>query len=181
MPPRTSRRVRAAPRRRRKTLARHLKHALRRRVHRTAAKLRARHARHKTRRTNRRLEIQRTRAAAPLAARSITGTPRPAANAKATTAARPGAPGTGTAAPMTQRVKRGKGGRFNGSTGAAKKTTGNKTGASTSAAKNAALTPEAKNAAAFQRALAAAGNRVARIDQRTEAADRRIDRMFPDT
>lgn len=68
---------------------------------------------------------------------------------------------------MTQRVKRTKGGRFNGSTAAAKKTNAKKTGASK------AVTPEARKAAAFQRTLAAGDKRVARIDQRT-------DRMFPE-
>jgi hypothetical protein len=145
---------------------------LRKRAHRAAAVLRTRLARRRMRRTNRRLELQRARAAAPLAARSITGTPRPAKPGKATAAHRPAVSATGAAAPMAQRVKRTKGGRFNGSTAATKKTSASKSTASKAA------TPEARRAAAFQRALSTGDKRVARIDKRTDATDARLDREF---
>lgn len=67
---------------------------------------------------------------------------------------------------MRQRVKRDKDGKFNGSTGTAKKTASKKT------------TAQQRQAAQFQRALSAGNNRVARVDKRTDAADARLNREF---
>ena len=80
---------------------------------------------------------------------------------------------------MKQRVKRDKGGRFNGSTGTVKKTAIKRTASK----KTAASKPTAaeRQAAQNARALAAGDKRVARIDKRTEARDTRIDRIFPGT
>ncbi|HTJ70241.1 MAG TPA: hypothetical protein VL551_22075 [Actinospica sp.] len=72
---------------------------------------------------------------------------------------------TGKAAPMTQRIKRSKGGQFNGSTAAKKTAAGKKT---------VAPNPE-------QQRLLAANKKAAQIDARIARAEQRIDRMFPDT
>lgn len=78
----------------------------------------------------------------------------------------PGArPIHGPAAPMSQRVKRAKGGQFNGSTAATKKTT---------AAKKT-VAPNAE-----QRRLLAANKKAAAIDARLNKTEQRIDRMFPE-
>ncbi len=77
---------------------------------------------------------------------------------------------------MKQRVKRDKGGKFNGSTSGGKKTTAKKTAAKKAATQKAAA--QQRQAAQFQRALSAGNNRVARVDKRTDAADKHLDRAF---
>ena len=72
---------------------------------------------------------------------------------------------TGKAAPMTERVKRTKGGKFNGS----QADKNNRTGAKKTVAPN----PE-------QRRLLAANTKAAQIDARLKRTEARIDRMFPE-
>jgi hypothetical protein len=153
---------------RRRSLTSRARRAIRWRARKAASTIRTHRARRRERKANQRTELQRIRAANPTGPRSLTGKPRtvPTTNRPPTTQTAP----AGLAAPMTQRVKRTKGGRFNGSTGAAKK--------KTTAKKAAALTPAQKKAAATQRVLAASNARVNRIDKRTDATDTRIDRMF---
>lgn len=168
---RRRRAIRRVIRRQARALARRIRRATRRRLRRTLKTLAARHTRRLARRAERRHATRRARAeAGPLAPRSITGTPRPA---RSTPASAPRAtPAAGRpAAPMKQRVKRTKDGKFNGSSGGGKKSAAKKI-------TNSALTPEARKAAQIARTLAAGNNRVARIDKRTDAADQRIDRMF---
>jgi hypothetical protein len=121
------------------------------------------------RRTRRAKAARARREATDLTVRSITGTPRPAR----TVAARP----TGMSAPMDQRVKRTKDGRFNGST-TGKKTAGKSVAKKTTKTAKAAATPEARKAAQTGRLLAAGDKRVGRVDKRTAAADQRLDKEF---
>ena len=167
MPRRHPTRRPARPRRR--SIADRARRALRKRARKAAATLRTHRARRWERRANQRAELQRIRAANPTGPRSLTGKPRPVPS---NATARPTTPAGAGAAPMTDRVKRTKGGRFNGSTGAAKKKTAKKT---------AAPTPAQKKAAATQRVLASSNARVARIDKRTDATQTRIDRMVNPT
>ncbi|HEV2345366.1 MAG TPA: hypothetical protein VGS97_14800, partial [Actinocrinis sp.] len=150
----------------RRTVTRRIRRAVRRRLRAAARSITKRLNQHRAHNAARRREVERARTAAgPLAPRSITGTPRPPHNTSApTTAARP-------AAPMKQRVKRTKGGRFNGSTkGGTKKTTAKKT--------TNTLTPEARKNAQTARLLAAGDKRVARIDKRTDTTDTRLNHEF---
>lgn len=102
----------------------------------------------------------------PATARSITGRPRPARAAQAV-------PVPGASAPMEQRVRRDKGGRFNGSVSSgAKKTTSAKKAAA------AKQTADQRKAAAFQKSLTQGNQRAARIDKRLDATEARIDRML---
>jgi hypothetical protein len=162
--------IRRAIRRRARAITRRIHRAARRRLRRVTKTLALRRTRRLARRAERRQATHHAYAqAGPLAPRSITGTARPARNGpapapRATAAARP-------AAPMKQRVKRTKDGKFNGSNSSGKKTAAKKT-------TKTALSPEARKAAATRRLLTAGNKRVARIDKRTDAADQRIDRMF---
>lgn len=149
--PAARRRTGRTPRRIRRAWTRRIRRAVRRRLRATARHITKRINRRRAHSAAHRREIERARATAgPLAPRSITGTPRPARNTSApTAAARP-------AAPMKQRVKRTKDGKFNGSTkGGGKKTAARKT--------TNTLTPEARKAAQTQRLLAAGDKRVVRI------------------
>ena len=117
--------------------------------------------------------------ASPATVRSITGRPRPALS----TATAPG-----VAAPMEQRVRRDKGGRFNGSVSSGTKNATKKTtpAKKTATAKKAAakksttkkLTADQRKAAAFSRSLQLGNQRSNRIDKRLDATEARIDRMF---
>ena len=165
--------LRRAIRRRARAMARRIRRATRRRLRRVTKTLAMRRTRRLARRTERRQATRRARAeAGPLAPRSITGTPRPARNAPAAATA-PRATAAGRpAAPMKQRVKRTKDGKFNGSTSGGKKT------ATKKATAKKAVTPEQRRAAQTGRILASGNARVARVDKRTDAADQRIDRQF---
>ena len=143
------RRARRWLRQRRRAVYRRARRWVRKRVHRTRAAIRRR----RMHRAARRIEQRRTLAASPTMARSITGKPRPARTAT------PSVPTA--AAPMAQRVKRDKGGRFNGSTGAGK------SAKKTAAKKATPMTATEREAARTARTLAAGNRRVARIDKRT--------------
>jgi hypothetical protein len=167
-----SRRIRAALRRRRRILTRRVKRAVRKRIRRTVKAVTARRERRRTRRAERRIELRRTLAAAPPQARTLTGRPHPAKNATTPrpttqttrTTPTPRAATAPTAAPMQQRVKRTRGGKFNGSVAAKKTANGKKT-----------LAPNPEQ----QRPLAA-NKKAAQIDARLARTQQRIDQMFPD-
>jgi hypothetical protein len=130
-----------------RTLTRRARRAVRRRIRKAVRDTQKRIQLWRMHRQRQRLEVKRMRAAQPLAARSLAGTPRPP---KASTP-RP-------AAPIEQRVRRDKGGRFNGSTGAGKKT-----------AKT--VVPAA------QRDLARGDATLRRVEARLARTEKRIDRM----
>jgi hypothetical protein len=157
--------TRSTIRKRRRSVLGKVRRAVRRRVrkavHRTARRARAAARRHRERRHARRIEIRRTAAACAAGApipRSLTGKPRPLRNTPPTY--RPTAE-----APIEQRVKRGTGGKFNGSTPASKRAAAKKAAAKKTAA--ARITPEQRAAARALRTIAVGDKRVARIDRRT--------------
>jgi len=155
--PRTAarrRRLRIPPKRWLRSLTRKARRAIRRRFRKTVRDAQRRYRRWRMHRQRRRLEVKRAAAAQPLAVRSITGRPRPA------TTAAPSA-----TAPMAQRVKRDKGGRFNGSTGAGKTVSTKKT-----AAKKVAVP-------AAQRDLARGDATLRRVEGRLARTERRIDKL----
>ncbi|HEY3867619.1 MAG TPA: hypothetical protein VGM10_04695 [Actinocrinis sp.] len=159
--------IRSTIRKRRRTVIRKVRRAVRRRVrktvHRTARHVRTSIRRYRARRAERRVEIRRTAAACAAGApipRSLTGKPRPLRNA-------PPAYRPTPEAPIEQRVKRGPGGKFNGSTSAGKRAAAKKTAAKKTAA--ARITPEQRAAARALRTLAVGDKRAARVDKRTRS------------
>ena len=147
--------LRTTLRRHRRRLIRKARRALRRRM-RTTLRTLAAHARPTPTRTARRTQAK----------------PAPAART-----ARPSTGAGPRAASMKQRVKRGKGGKFNGSAADHRK-------AVTAAAKKLAakqVAAEARQAEKFRRALAAGDQRVARVSKRVQSADARLDRDFGHT
>ena len=159
--------TRSKIRKRRRSVLRKARRAVRRRVrkvvHRAARRVRTSVRRHRARRAERRVEIRRTAAACAAGApipRSLTGKPRPLRNT-------PPAYQPTAEAPIEQRVKRGPGGKFNGSTSAGKRAAAKKTAAKKTAA--ARITPEQRAAARALRTLTAGDKRVDRIDKRTRS------------
>lgn len=144
--------LRTTLRRHRRRLIRKARRALRRRMRKTLRALAA-HA----------------RPAPARAARRTRGKPAPAART-----ARPSMSGAPRAASMKQRVKRGRGGKFNGSTTDRRKAV--KAAATKLATKQ--IIAEARQAEKFRRTLAAGDKRVARVSQRVQSADAALNRAF---
>ena len=144
--------LRTTLRRHRRRLIRKARRALRRWM-RTTLRALAAHARPTPTRTARRTHAK----------------PAPAART-----ARPSTSAGPRAASMKQRVKRGKGGKFNGSTRDHRKAV--KSAATKLAAKQIAA--EARQAEKFRRTLAAGDKRVAKVGKRVQSADARLNRAF---
>lgn len=152
-------RFRLRPVRRLRSLTRKARRAARRRMRRTWRRSLRRYATWRKRQLARKTHAARQRQAATeadtLAARSITGKPRPAKSA-----APSAAPAGGT-----QTTKRTRDGKFNGSTSSGKKTAAKKT-----VAKKAAVP-------AAQRDLARGDATLRRVEARLQRTERRIDRL----
>jgi hypothetical protein len=110
--------------------------------------------------------------ARPVSARAVRRTRGKSAPAARTI--RPSTSGAPRAASMKQRVKRGKGGKFNGSTRDHRKAVN--AAATKLAAKQIAT--ETRQAEKFRRTLAAGDKRVARVATRVQSADARLNRAF---
>lgn len=158
-PKRRRTRIRLRPARRLRTLTRKARRALRRRMRRAWRRSLRRYATWRKRQLARKVHAARQRQAATesdtLAARSITGKPRPAKSS-----APSAAPAGGT-----QTTKRTRDGKFNGSTSSGKKTAAKKT-----VAKKAPVP-------AAQRDLARGDATLRRVEARLQRTERRIDRL----